>query len=656
MIFVRQAQPVIYNNVFRNNPDDESEHGQTNPALATPAININVNALNSDLKRDTGRTTGPIDRVEGYRDNQGPLILDNRLDDNEINGMVVRGQTLTTQSVWDDTDIVHVLFDTVYVPDFHSYGGLVLASSPTESLVVKLLGNAGFVATGIPHETDDRIGGIIQILGQAGSPVVLTSFRDDRHAAGTRPDGNPQGDTNNDGSFSAARAGDWNSVLLDEYSHDRNVETLYEFEARDVNSPGPNGSPDEAQLLGILGAREHATDENLRLGFTVKGFLTDNKDLDVYSFKAIPGTEVWIDLDRTTMAFDPIIELLDSDGQVVARSISSLREELNPNNYLEPLERSDGDLTPARVGGPQPAVRRGPLDGQDAADGGPGFLLDQSAGSRPAACCLPGVPNPEDPERPLTYHVRIRSNSPDLDDLSGGLTSGAYQLQIRLRKLDEIGGSTVRYATIAYATNGVEIYGQPAHSPLSGEAAEDTSQNETSPNAQRLGNLVAADRSTISVGGILDRWEDGNPLTPDVDFYEFDIAFLDPEHHPGVPHRLTYPTVFDIDYANGVGDRPNTSMQVYRLYDMNGTPNDRTDDVYRLVYTARDGNIAEDRPATPGSSDIDDLSRGTVGATDPFLGVVDLAIVQPPAPSPSSRTRTPRSAWRCRPTSGCRTR
>ena len=145
VIFVRQAQPVIYNNIFRNNPDDDPNTRQTNPNLATPAININVNALNYVYKRDTGRTTGPIDRLEGYRDNQGPLILDNQLDDNEINGMVVRGQTLTTQSVWDDTDIVHVLFDTVYVSDFHSFGGLVLASSPTESLVVKLLARGSSV-------------------------------------------------------------------------------------------------------------------------------------------------------------------------------------------------------------------------------------------------------------------------------------------------------------------------------------------------------------------------------------------------------------------------------------------------------------------------------------------------------------------------------
>ena len=116
--------------------------------------------------------------------------------------------------------------------------------------------------------------------------------------------------------------------------------------------------------------------------------------------------------------------------------------------------------------------------------------------------------------------------------------------------------------------------------------------------------------------------------TPDVDFYEFDISFLDPNVLPTYP-LLTYPTVFDLDYANGLTGRPNASMQVYRLYDVNGTPEDRSDDIYRLVYTARDGNVAEDRPATPGASDLQDMLRGSVGGSDPFLGVVDLAIVQP---------------------------
>ncbi len=73
-----------------------------------------------------------------------------------------------------------------------------------------------------------------------------------------------------------------------------------------------------------------------------------------------------------------------------------------------------------------------------------------------------------------------------------------------------------------------------------------------------------------------------------------------------------FDTIFDVDYANGLGDRPDVSIHIY-------------DATGRLILTARDGNIAEDRPATPGSADIDDLSRGTVGATDPFLGVIELA-------------------------------
>ncbi len=115
--------------------------------------------------------------------------------------MKVRGETLTTQGVWDDTDIVHVVFDTIYVSDFHIYGGLRLESRPSESLVVKLEGgDAGFTATGRPLDIDDRIGGVLQVVGQPGSPVVFTSLRDDSKGAGFRAsDRLPQIDTNNDG-------------------------------------------------------------------------------------------------------------------------------------------------------------------------------------------------------------------------------------------------------------------------------------------------------------------------------------------------------------------------------------------------------------------------------------------------------------------------
>jgi hypothetical protein len=90
-----------------------------------------------------------------------------------------------------------VLEDTIYVPDFHTYGGLRLESSGTESLVVKLEGpEAGFTAVGRPLDITDRIGGSLQIVGQPSHPVVFTSFNDCTVGAGFTPDGDPQTSTN----------------------------------------------------------------------------------------------------------------------------------------------------------------------------------------------------------------------------------------------------------------------------------------------------------------------------------------------------------------------------------------------------------------------------------------------------------------------------
>ncbi|MEZ6117286.1 MAG: hypothetical protein R3C28_12015 [Pirellulaceae bacterium] len=85
--------------------------------------------MNSALVRDLGRQTGEVDAISAYGDNQGALIRGNLTDGNGINGMIVRGEVLTTESVWDDTDIVHVVFDEIVVPDFHTFGGLRLRSA-----------------------------------------------------------------------------------------------------------------------------------------------------------------------------------------------------------------------------------------------------------------------------------------------------------------------------------------------------------------------------------------------------------------------------------------------------------------------------------------------------------------------------------------------
>ncbi|MCA9144379.1 MAG: tandem-95 repeat protein [Planctomycetales bacterium] len=198
-----------------------------------------------------------------------------------------------------------------------------------------------------------------------------------------------------------------------------------------------------------------------------------------------------------------------------------------------------------------------------------------------------------------TYHIRVRSGSEDLSNLSGGLTSGAYQLQIRLREVDETPGSTVRYSNISYAETGVEILGQPLHSPLLGEAVEILGSNNNSiANAQPLGNLVAIDRAALGLAGDL-------ATSGDVDFYQFSVNFENTRIDPA-----SLEVVFDIDYADGLS-RANTVMSVF-------------DWAGRLILTSREGNIADDRPGKPGSSQIDDLSRGTVGGSDPFIGTVEL--------------------------------
>ncbi len=186
VIFVRGAQPVIVNNIIRDN--------------IAPAISINANAMSSAVLGDYGQATGPLNQVGSPGDNYGPLVRGNRLDGNSINGMVVRGGTLTTETIWDDTDITHILQDEIIVPNHQVYSGIRLQSSSTSSLVVKAAGaNAGITASGTPLDIADRIGGTVQIIGQPGFPVVMTSLNDCSTAAGFTPDGLPMNDVLSNG-------------------------------------------------------------------------------------------------------------------------------------------------------------------------------------------------------------------------------------------------------------------------------------------------------------------------------------------------------------------------------------------------------------------------------------------------------------------------
>ncbi len=481
-IFVRGAQPVIVNNIIRNNvnpPISEFNPANGLGARDNAVITINLNSLTNEVISDPGRSTGLIDRIDGFEDNRGPLIRGNRLDNNGLNGMVVRGEEVTTQSVWDDTDIVHIvtdryddarfgwLFDEILIPDLHTYGGVRLQSSPTESLVVKLeddeiktgqrynlntTNGAGFTATGRPLDIEDRVGGTLHVVGQPGFPVVLTSIHDDTVGAGFRPDGTPQIDTNNNSILTTPSPGDWRSVRLDQNSNDRNVEIVIETELATETAPGRNATVDTAQYLGELAPNEKSGNSTQRVGFEVQGFLNQPNDVDVYSFRGIAGTEVFVDIDLTNYALDTVVELLDSSGKVLARSNDTIvesvsgavefREDSLDPKLVNPLQRSPEPYTPTHVSGL-------PRDfySVNSRDAGMRISLPGNAGTGSA------------------YFLRIASNR--------GLTSGVYQFQVRLNEFADFPGSTIRYADIRYAQNGIEVLGLPKHSPLLGEVSED---------------------------------------------------------------------------------------------------------------------------------------------------------------------------------------
>ncbi len=593
-IFSRGSEPIIVDNIIRNN--------------AQAAISIDPQSMSGNSIKDKGRVTGVADRRVAITENKGPLLRGNALGGNDINAMVIRGATLATESIWDDSDIVHALFDVILVPDLYVFGGLRLQSSPTESLVVKLGPGAGLTANGRPLDIDDRVGGSVQVIGTPGFPVVMTSIADDSIGAGFDPEGRAQTDTDNDGDSGGPSAGDWRSIRIDQFSNDRNVAVATELEPAQSTGAGRNGVPTSAQFLGRLGSGEKASDDNLRLGFTVVGAINNIDDLDVYSFQGTAGTQVWFDIDRTNISLDSVVELIDSDGNIIAQSDNSLAESSGTLAvYSNPSAIDPKHANPMQASLYNPRNAGGALT-NTFADFYSTNPLD--AGMR---VVLPGANTSVN-----TYFVRVRSsnidsrlpgvNRADLQDpskLSAGKTEGQYQLQIRLREMDEIAGSSVSFADIRFATTGVEVLGGPSHSPLIGEAVELTTNNNLIANALDLGNLLNTDRAALSVAGDLNS-------PNDVDWYSFEIN-QDSIQADGLAQHLS--TIIDVDYADGFG-RANTSLWLF-YDDQNGLGGGSG---IRLVNFGTDSNIADDIGSPLNGSDETNLSRGTAGLLDAFIG------------------------------------
>jgi len=307
IIFVRGAQPVIVNNIIRDNGVLETG--------ITKAISINANSLIDNAMTDPGRTTGASQRFVQYDGNFGPLVRGNQLADNGINAMEVRGEEVLVGSVWDDTDIVHYVNEEIKLTqNFHTDGGLRLQSNPGESLVVKLKGStAGFTADGEPLEIDDRIGGSLHILGRPGYPVVLTSLYDDTVGAGFRPDGTPQNDT--DGNSGEVRQ---TGPLLNGLPTGPEVDngTLIDNDV-DVNTVGYFAArPVAGGDVGVL------TTQNSESAVTVagkSGVFTDIRTMiyDVFNYVDVGAAGEALKLSETTITMQPTLtgpDLVVSEG------------------------------------------------------------------------------------------------------------------------------------------------------------------------------------------------------------------------------------------------------------------------------------------------------------------------------------------------------
>ena len=721
-IHVRGAQPVIAGNTFRMNTG--------------PIVSINANSLDDKVVADWGRTTGaspdvvggasPIDLFSRYPDNRGPLVRENLMDRNGTNAMQVRPELLLVGGVWDDTDIVHVLQGEIMIPNFHTYGGLRLQSSPTESLVVKLFGaSAGITASGRPLEIEDRIGGILHVLGTPGHPVVFTSLRDDSVGAGFDPEGNPMVDTSNDGSATSAAPGDWRSLKIEKYSHDRNVAAIGEREPAAGTEIDWNPNTGSPQYLGALAnAKDERSpylqpvgtwadtqkngDETYRLGFEVYGSIRADApaDTDVYSFTATAGSEVWIDIDKTSFALDTVLELIDYNGNVLAWSDDYLTaagalaepsepSELVPDRGLaRQMARDDWANTGSattnydfdyyttnrrdagfRVILPGPAGQEqvyyvrvrakvallGALKGKEIPDHSTFTLTNlianvpvtrvfefvdtgvvgngqQVPGSvvilydRANATAVDIARAVRDAINSQTGSLGVTASTADLEDTVADTAqvrlstasanqllrftagnsklqqlnpTGEYQLQIRLRELQETPGSVIDGAFIAYAATGIEVYGQPMHSPLVGETGEAGVSNNSPATALYVGNLLTTDREAISFSGTMG--------SSTVDWYQMDID-LGPggaSIQRAFGWGIEWPIAIDVDYADGLGLRPDLSVWVF-------------DNQGRLILIGRDSNVVDDRSRPSVGEDMADLTRGSIGAKDPYIGPVYL--------------------------------
>ncbi len=428
--------------------------------------------------------------------------------------------------------------------------------------------------------------------------------------------------------------GAWQGITLGQYSNDNNVAVVNEAAPAYSGGVDSNGTPATAQPIGQLAPKLTSGDDNQRLGFQVNGAISpDNTgDANVYSFLAQPGTQVWMAMGDTSPGLDGILELVDSNGTVLARSNSAADEALNPSllttpsaggigfagNLAQPMDESP--LLGGYYNSGDPSLSDTLYSPGSLTEPGQRDLYATSANDPGFRVVLP-TPSGYSGSGPAEYFVRVRSYSPNINAVTGGQSSGAYQLNIGLQEAPLPPGSSVQYANIRYATNGITVQGLPANSPLIANAGEVTngssstdasSAAQTSPlgTAQNVGNVAASSQDSISVSGSLTPSATNPNLSTQVDWYQFTVNYNLVQLLQGsTPADRTFAAMFDVDYASGL-QRADTTISVYNS---SGT----------LIYVGRNSDVADDQQP-PNSTTPISLTAGSLGTQDPFIGTVQI--------------------------------
>ena len=166
----------------------------------------------------------------------------------------------------------------------------------------------------------------------------------------------------------------------------------------------------------------------------------------------------------------------------------------------------------------------------------------------------------------------------DTSSTIGGITSGAYQLQIRLREVDELGGSTVRFAKIANAVNGIARLRPADALAAGGETGEVDNRRQQHLRRLAVHRQPAQQRPRRQV----DRRRDLRRRRRRLVQLRHQLR-----RDPGHPRRqhdgeLDGPRSSTSTMPTALA-RPNL---VINVYDATGN----------LVLTSRDSNVADDRP------------------------------------------------------------